>query len=494
MNAKRHFKRAKAGQGAVAITFAIALPVLLGMIALAIDLGQLYFRQTQLQQAADNLALAVARRLNGTKAGLDSALADANTQGVRSVYGFKGDNLFWNQSALQLTSSLDQDPIQWKDASSISSDTDATGLVYAKIDISKLTGTGDDPGLLGGFLVKIFDQSGASGVIRTVATAIAGPATVQVTPLAICALDPGTAAGTFTHTAVVNEKLEYGFRRGVSYNLLDLSPNSTTPQNFLVNPVDPGAGSDNAAHFGASFVKPFFCSGTVALPGLHSNSKIHIQPLTLDLTDWLNSRFNDYPASTGCTRSAAMPDQDVREYIGGYTNWYMSTTPGRTATSVNRNSNASRVTYADLAATDTVGTAPTISDFGPLWVYSRALKTNNTTYALTDWSNLYSYAGVTVPTPNTTKYGSAASGVVYNASTHRVFISDGVQNRRVLNVPLLNCSAGTPSNPATVLAIGRFFMPAKARPAAGTVPAIVPGEFAGLLATESPVAHAALYK
>jgi hypothetical protein len=64
----------------------------------------------------------------------------------------------------------------------------------------------------------------------------------------------------------------------------------------------------------------------------------------------------------------------------------------------------------------------------------------------------------------------------------------------VLNVPLLNCSAGTPSSPAEVLAIGRFFMTAKAVPASGTVAAIVPGEFAGVLATESPVTNAALFK
>jgi hypothetical protein len=59
-------------------------------------------------------------------------------------------------------------------------------------------------------------------------------------------------------------------------------------------------------------------------------------------------------------------------------------------------------------------------------------------------------------------------------------------------VPLLNCSAGTPATPAPVLAIGRFFMTARAT---SSPQRRVPGEFAGVLALGVPPSRSvALYR
>lgn len=79
---------------------------------------------------------------------------------------------------------------------------------------------------------------------------VAGRAAIDVTPLAICAMDPAAAGqrvwGTYT------ELIEYGFRRGVSYNLMRLNPQSSSAgANYVVNPVaapgSAGASSDTDA-------------------------------------------------------------------------------------------------------------------------------------------------------------------------------------------------------------------------------------------------------
>src|SRR5512139_2775814 len=63
--------------GAVAIMTAFALVLLIAMIGLVVDLGYLYTRKTELQNAADAAALAGARELNGTAAGVTAAVAQA---------------------------------------------------------------------------------------------------------------------------------------------------------------------------------------------------------------------------------------------------------------------------------------------------------------------------------------------------------------------------------------------------------------------------------
>jgi hypothetical protein len=59
--------------GGVAIVFGIVLPVLLGGVAAAVEIGLLVHRRTQLQNAADGAALAAARELS---------LANTNREGV----------------------------------------------------------------------------------------------------------------------------------------------------------------------------------------------------------------------------------------------------------------------------------------------------------------------------------------------------------------------------------------------------------------------------
>lgn len=62
-------------RGAVAVMVATSLVVLIGMLALAIDLGQLFIARTKLQTAADACALSAVAQLDGTNRGQDRGRA-----------------------------------------------------------------------------------------------------------------------------------------------------------------------------------------------------------------------------------------------------------------------------------------------------------------------------------------------------------------------------------------------------------------------------------
>lgn len=68
--------------GAVAIIVGVSLVLLVGFLALVIDLGHLYLAKTGLQNAADAAALSGAKQLNGTAAGI---CCDANSAVGRAI-------------------------------------------------------------------------------------------------------------------------------------------------------------------------------------------------------------------------------------------------------------------------------------------------------------------------------------------------------------------------------------------------------------------------
>jgi len=81
--------------GAVAVMVGISMVLLVGFLALVIDLGRLYVAKTGLQNAADAAALSGAKQLNGSAAriccGADSAVAMAiTTAGLNTFFGISG--------------------------------------------------------------------------------------------------------------------------------------------------------------------------------------------------------------------------------------------------------------------------------------------------------------------------------------------------------------------------------------------------------------------
>jgi Flp pilus assembly protein TadG len=83
-----------ASRGAVAMQLLIILvPVLLGLLGFAVDLGRLYLIRGELNEAANAMALAAAQNLNGTEAALENAALAANltvdqTLGDGNQYNF----------------------------------------------------------------------------------------------------------------------------------------------------------------------------------------------------------------------------------------------------------------------------------------------------------------------------------------------------------------------------------------------------------------------
>lgn len=71
-------RNADGERGAVAVLFALLLVGLVGFIALAVDLGALYAKRQELQNAADSAALAAAQEcaLNGSCTGADAVATD----------------------------------------------------------------------------------------------------------------------------------------------------------------------------------------------------------------------------------------------------------------------------------------------------------------------------------------------------------------------------------------------------------------------------------
>ena len=65
----RRFRRGRGGS--VAIIFSLALPLIIGATALAVDIANLYMRRTELQAGADSAALAAAKQLYMAGANFD---------------------------------------------------------------------------------------------------------------------------------------------------------------------------------------------------------------------------------------------------------------------------------------------------------------------------------------------------------------------------------------------------------------------------------------
>lgn len=81
------FKRLFQERGQVLVVSALVMPVVLGAVGFAVDVGMIMHTRTDLQKSADAMALAGARRLCGTTACETNAGTDANTWGTSNGVG-----------------------------------------------------------------------------------------------------------------------------------------------------------------------------------------------------------------------------------------------------------------------------------------------------------------------------------------------------------------------------------------------------------------------
>jgi len=476
--------------GAFAVMFAVVLLVIFGFCGLALDIGSLYNRKADVHAIAKTVALAAARELNGERGGVDAAVAAAAEAAARLRYKY-GASFVWSDQALKFSNS------PAPDADWVSGETAKgapAGRFYVKVDTSALEQAVGEVKTI--FLV-LLGSANATGIVSE--RAVAGRATINVLPLAICAMsEEAGAARTNPGPPTTVELVEYGFRRGVSYDLMQLNPNGTSPANFVIDPLAPPGGLGSSANVSPTAVGPFICTGKMWIPRV-TGGRIRVTPPFPigSLYKELNSRFDQFSGSA-CNPNGAPSDYNIKSYAYDQTTGtsWMNPIPSRQS-ALSTTEGDRLQTIADL------NPPPTGTDrgkYGPLWSYAKPIKysfysptnpdptSSSATFSTTDWASLYP----TTPAPAASSYPSkppyyATLGANYSSpSADHVRLS--TMNRRVLRVPLLACPLPSGSNvAATALAVGRFFM---------TVPATessIYAEFAGIVPENTLTGQVILY-
>jgi len=439
--------------GAVGIMGAAAIVILCGFCSLALDLSRVYNRKMELQSVADAAAVSAAVELDGTRAGLTRAAQKAASLFAIPVmyggpsYGYVPQAMEWSDGAIRFGASPDG---PWLSSSEAAARGAPNGLLYVEIDTGGL-----DPtyGQVRTLLLPVV----ASGrtVASTAARAVAGPTAIGVMPFGICAMHADEKRNRN------GELEEFGFRRGVSYDLMQLNPESTSAgQTFLIHPfVGPGAASASPGDFNS--VAPFICTGVMGIARITGGKVSVLSPFALgDYYQQFNSRFDDYTAP--CTPDTAPPDRNVKQYKfnDGSVSW-MTTAPQAQASALLEDSdNRKRWTVAGPypAPAGTTG-----AQYGPLWAYAKAVRFADpapaggyAAFPTSSWKDLYTPGEPTAKSSYPSSPPYLTGGATYGQSP----VHTGVRDRRVLNVPLLACPVS--ENSATVNGIGRFFMTVKA--------------------------------
>ena len=453
-------------RGAMLIAFSILLIVVLGFIGLAVDVGMVIGRKTELQNLADNAALAAAAELTGTPEGLLAAVAKARSSAAdRSAWRRRMDGAILSEASIRFASAAHAPASEWHAAGAVP---DAAAALFVRVDTQA-----SEPSLGKVATAFLGAWSPALRTLDTSARAVAGRSSLHLTPLAICALSASPASPR-TNAALLPavELLEYGFRRGVAYNLLKLNPNGPAPEHFILNPLGQPGVLGPAMEVGDASVLPFVCSGTVLYPRIGS-AAVHVhRPFPAALWPAFNARFNQH-AGSGCHPVTAPPDTNIRAYPNTAANWWMTNTPDAPSALSTGNP------LLSVADPESNATPPALGSYGPLWSFSKAVRYNSARppggylpFATSDWPKLYP-ASPAAPAaksgyPATPPYRTLGFQTAPTGNT-------GVAQRRLLHIPLLACPLPAGSDVlAQVRGIGRFFMTA---PASNGV---LSAEFAGL--------------
>ncbi|RYE73032.1 MAG: pilus assembly protein TadE [Oxalobacteraceae bacterium] len=463
--------------GAIAIMTPFFIIIMIGMFGMALDLSRSYNRKAELQKAADAAALVAASNLNGTPGGIDKAVTEAGQTAEYSTFAYNTDSVSWSPAALTFSTSADGAPDSWVDATTAKAN--ASKIFFARVDTSKLD---DKHKKVRNYFIPILSQAMAES--NVVATAVAGRDSINVLPLAICANANKDAASLPS-----GELVEYGFRRGITYNLMNLNPAGQTPANFLVNPVAPPGTVGTTMMNKLDIVAPFICTGKMAMPTLQGGNVTVEQGFPIDLlSQYLNSRFGDYKLP--CQASTAPADPNVTSFDLTNTKW-MKFTPDHPYANTSISTD-SLLTVAEKPA-DATNRA-----YGALWLYAKPVKhqsyannngvepaTGYATYSATvaDWALLYN-PGKPEPNISPNAYPSATPYQATGGSA----IYKHYRNTRVLHVPLLRCVGTTIGTTASVVGIAKFFMTTRATSSS------LYAEFAGMDTESALSGDVRLYK
>lgn len=455
MNGPIKSSRPQGGQ--VAIIVAIVIGLLILVVGLVVDLGYLYTRKTELQNAADASALAGAKALNGTAAGIVSAKDKAIELAAANGVDFGGNPVAISADETAFGPTPDGPWSSFAEASA--SDAAAADKRFIKVDTS-----GIGLGTVQTWFMRVF-QWGFGGIesTTTFGRAVAGPYMSEMMPIAVCALDGSTASPCKTQNC--------GYQSGKSYQLSEVNPLGAG--NFYwINPVatdnSPGA---CAQITGSDFIRPFMCQGVVSAQ-VAASPRLLTRPGKASgaLLGALDSRFDDYPPQAQCDPATAPPDTNIRQfrYNDASVAAWMSPAPTKQASTV-----LSKTGMPPVIATDYNGVVWSFVQPPADIPAGNSFATGRTVVAAN-----YPASG--------TPY-SQTSGNFFTPPTHA-----GQPGRRILTLAIVRCpTAGGNCAEATVLARGKFLMQRKA-----DVPTDkdIYVEFGGLVGTAGITADYKLYR
>ena len=518
--------------GAVAaMTAFLMLFVLFAVGGLALDLGRLYIVKSELQNIADAAALAAAKDLDNTAAGVTAAYNSGTAIAGMNRYNFNS-TLALTTANFRFADSPDGPWYSYSDTSS-----NPSGRTFVEVD----TRNSGNYQSIGTYLMRIVGITSMS----TLGYAVAGRYVNSVTPIGICAIDPNNRKASYNYGSFT-ELVEFGFRRGMSYNLFALGSLGSTADPYQINPVNSPPNSCDATNSSANKTAPFMCTGNSAVLPLGTGQVYANTGMTASLDTPLNSRFNYFPNSSQCDPATAPPDINIREYpchgtgencVKNASNTVSVTPPiswmdtaGTTLPSQQDISVTSttphRAMYSlpgDITGniwpstpSPNVPTQATFSQHGVLWAYTPPVRANGTTYITPDEANStiglnsLMYGSVTggtqyidktnYPTTVGTGFPAGTPAAPYNQTSNSDYFlaptgNVGERDRRLLNLVLINCNVAPVGSGAcakmTAVGIGKFFMLTKADFSGGTKKLYV--EFTGLV-EPVPTSEVKLYK
>jgi hypothetical protein len=495
-------------QGAVAIIVAICLVVLIGMLGLVLDLGHLYVTKTELQNAADAAALSGAKQLDRTADGIccgaNSAVNMAEVTAAMNYYDFASkakavevveDNIRFSSAPNGPWVDYETAQLNPGDKSFIKIDTGADSENIEEIDT---------------WFIHVLP--GVSSSLRTYGMAVAGRFIVNLAPLGVCAIDPDTVGGVRTVNGT-NELTEFGFRRGVAYNIPELNPLGAPRDPILINPVaiPGGAVACHPSQGSSNFTAPFICSGNSAAIPATFPSRVYVNTgySAGSVQRAFNSRFENPEAgkSPSPCDAEAVPDTNKKQYTytlasgsDGPRDWM---SPDPIQQTITLQASGSATVSADYPNIN----PPSFGDYGVLWTYSRAVQAVGSSpnakagaaYTPSDWSTLY-LGGTATGYPSTVSIPPHPVGSLPSPYNNYIqspsILPPGKRDRRLLNVAIIDCEGyiggGVCDSTLPMIGIGRFFMQNEADMTGS--PKKLAGEFAGLIDPALITTEVKLYK
>ncbi|WP_028104175.1 pilus assembly protein TadG-related protein [Pseudoduganella violaceinigra] len=503
--------------GVAVMTGLLLMFVLIPVSGLVLDLGHLYIVKTELQNMSDSAALAAAKDLDNSDTGLNKAVAAGKALALKNRYNF-GSTLTLQDANFRFAASPDG---PWYTlAQSLGN---ANGRTFVEVD-TRVGGTGGTKQSINTWLMRIAGDNSTS----TYGWAVAGRFINYVTPIGVCAIDPTRRNASYNY-GTFTELVEYGFRRGVSYNIFDLgSLGGAASDPYQINPVNSPPNACNASNSSANSTAPFMCIGNSAVLTTGVGQVYTNTGMTASLDKALNSRFNDYSGGSKCDPATAPPDKNIKEYLPGTGNppaaWQDSgTTNLPSQQSVDTVSSGGLDTpkyslpferaYPSTASTR-VPTPATYPQYGVMWSYTPAVQADGTTAITPAQANgtkasskMYgSLTGGSLDYINAATYPTSIGAgftsdhaAPYNQASGANFLAPsghtGVEDRRILNIVLIDCRtapAGSGScGVMNAVGIGKFFMQKKADFSGS--PKKLNVEFTGLVAPV-PSSEVKLYK